>query len=90
MDFYFLQLFLNFLFSSLLIGLKSVFLAFIDGILLDIAVIINIYLFFMKSSLAGWLLIPYLVWISFASYLNSMLWKLKRNTNEKVINEKEN
>ena len=30
------------------------------------------------SRLAGWLLVPYLLWVSFASYLNTRIWQLNR------------
>lgn len=36
-------------------------------------VIVN---FYRISQLAAWLLIPYLLWVSFATYLNYAIWAL--------------
>ena len=52
---------------------------------MDISTIINIILFSKKSSLAGGLLIPYMLWISFATYLNFSLWYLNKDNHEKFI-----
>jgi len=32
--------------------------------------------FFQRSKLAGWLLVPYLAWVSFAAVLNFAIWRL--------------
>ncbi|MCA9033325.1 MAG: tryptophan-rich sensory protein, partial [Planctomycetaceae bacterium] len=32
--------------------------------------------FFRRSKPAGWLLMPYLVWVTFASVLNFTIWRL--------------
>jgi tryptophan-rich sensory protein len=47
-------------------------------LLLWIAILINIIAFFGVSPLAGWLLIPYIIWVSIAANLNVQVWKLNR------------
>ena len=64
------QLALNFLWSMLFFGLHSPLLAFIDIVLLWIAILANIILFWQINPYSAYLLIPYLLWVSFASVLN--------------------
>ncbi|MEO5927260.1 MAG: tryptophan-rich sensory protein [Patescibacteria group bacterium] len=40
------------------------------------AIIGAMVLFFRLSRSAGWLLVPYLLWVSFATYLNIAIWRL--------------
>ena len=65
-----IQLILNALWSLLFFGLKSPLLGLVDIILLDIMVIFTIIYSKSISKLAAILLVPYLVWIIFASILN--------------------
>jgi benzodiazapine receptor len=71
-----LQLVLNALWSFLFFGLESPFAAFIEIIFLWAAILISIILFFRISWVAGALLIPYILWVSFASVLNFSIWRL--------------
>lgn len=71
-----LQLVLNSLWSFLFFGLKSPFAAFIEIIFLWAAILMSIILFFRISRVAGALLIPYILWVSFASVLNFAIWRL--------------
>lgn len=69
--FYFLiQLFFNFLWSAVFFGLHQPLLAFVDIILLFGAIILTMVKFNKISKVAFYLLIPYLVWVSFATILN--------------------
>ncbi|MEJ2306479.1 MAG: tryptophan-rich sensory protein [candidate division WOR-3 bacterium] len=70
------QLVLNTLWSFLFFGLESPFAAFIEIIFLWVAILASIILFFRISRLAGALLIPYILWVSFASILNFSIWRL--------------
>ncbi|PIY93631.1 MAG: TspO protein [Candidatus Magasanikbacteria bacterium CG_4_10_14_0_8_um_filter_32_14] len=70
------QLFLNVLWTLLFFGLKSPALAFFEITVLWMTIFITIFKFKKFSSLAAWLLIPYLLWVSFASVLNFALWAL--------------
>ncbi len=68
--FFGLQMILNGLWSPIFFYFQNMFLAFICIILMDIFVILTIKEFYKISKPAGLLLIPYLVWILFATYLN--------------------
>ncbi len=65
-----IQLALNALWSLLFFGLKSPLLGLLDILLLDIMVTVTIIYAKSISKLAAILLVPYLVWIIFASILN--------------------
>lgn len=67
---YFVQLILNFIWSIVFFGGNMLWVAFIIIILLDIAVITCIVYYQKISKAASILLIPYIIWILFASYLN--------------------
>jgi len=67
---YFGQLALNLLWSFLFFGLRSPSLAFIDIIALWLLILANIFIFSRKSKAAAALLVPYWLWVSFASILN--------------------
>jgi len=70
------QLLLNALWSFLFFGLHSPLYAFIEIIILWVAIAIVI-LYFLKISLpSGFLLLPYLLWVSFAVVLNFYIMKL--------------
>jgi tryptophan-rich sensory protein len=76
--FFFVQLMLNVFWSAAFFGLRSPLLGLIDIILLWVAILFTILNFFKISKSAGTLLIPYLVWVSFAALLNFSLWILNR------------
>lgn len=71
-----LQLLLNFAWSFLFFYFKSPLLAFIEIILLWITIILMIRAFLQVYPGAGWLQLPYLAWVSFASVLNFSIWYL--------------
>lgn len=75
---YYLQLFVNALWSIIFFTLKLRLFAFLWILLLDILVIIMIYRFYNKNKISGLLQIPYIVWILFASYLNLTIYLLNR------------
>lgn len=75
--FYF-QLVLNLLWSIFFFGLKNPALGLIEIGLLDITVIFTIVAAFRVRKAAAYLLIPYLLWISFATYLNYSIFILNR------------
>lgn len=67
---FFVQLLVNLSWSPVFFGLKNIGFALALIILLDILVLINIFEFSKISKMAGKLLIPYFIWILFATYLN--------------------
>lgn len=68
-----IQLILNLLWSIAFFGLQSPVLGLIIIILLWLAIILTIRKFCPISSVAAWLLIPYLLWVTFAAILNYYL-----------------
>jgi tryptophan-rich sensory protein len=67
------QLILNALWTPLFFGLHRIEWALADLVLLWFMILLNIALFSRQSRLAAWLLIPYLLWVSFAGALNTVL-----------------
>ncbi len=72
------QLALNFIWSILFFGNQMIFGAFVEIIFLWIAILLNILIFYKISRLAGGLLVPYFLWVSFAALLNYSLWVLNK------------
>lgn len=72
--FFFIQLALNILWSFSFFMLQSPMLGLINIFILWVCIIITVYSFFAISNIAGWLLVPYLLWVTFASYLNLSIW----------------
>lgn len=70
------QLALNTLWSWLFFGWHRGGLAFADILLLLVFIIATMIAFWRIRPLAGILLIPYLLWVSFASVLNYVIWQL--------------
>ena len=68
--FFGVQLILNLLWSPAFFGMQNILLAFVIVLLLDIFVLLTILEFYSVSKVAGIILIPYLLWILFATYLN--------------------
>ncbi len=73
---FFVQLFLNAAWSIIFFGLQSPGLALVDIALLWFAIVWTIVMFYKISKQAAYLLVPYLLWVSFAMYLNYAIWTL--------------
>ena len=71
-----IQLVLNTAWSIIFFGLYSLFGAVVAIVFLWIAILINIVTFWRISKVAGALLIPYILWVSFAAILNVSVWLL--------------
>jgi len=65
-----IQLFLNALWSVLFFGLQNPLFAFIEIIFLWAAILITIIYFYRINKISAYLLIPYILWVSFAAVLN--------------------
>jgi tryptophan-rich sensory protein len=70
------QLVLNTLWSIIFFGQQSPGGAFIEIIILWLAIVATIIAFARISKLAAWLLVPYIAWVTFATYLNHSIWML--------------
>lgn len=70
------QLILNTLWSVFFFGLKSPVAGVVVIVLLWIAILFTIYKFSHISRAAGWLLLPYILWVTFAAALNISVWML--------------
>lgn len=71
-----IQLVLNLLWSIVFFGLQSLGWAFVEILVLWVAIATTIYLFNRASRAAALLLIPYIAWVSFATYLTYAFWTL--------------
>lgn len=75
---FWIQLGLNTLWSILFFGLKNPSIAFIEIVFLWTAIILTIKSFWKYKRSASWLLVPYLMWVTFASILNLSIVFLNR------------
>ena len=71
-----IQLLLNMKWSLLFFGMHNPGLAFVEIIFLWLVILLTIISFFKISKSAAYLLIPYILWVSFASFLNFSIWQL--------------
>ena len=76
LSFFLVQLALNALWSWIFFAWHRGALAFADIVLLWVLIVATLVFFWRVRPLAGALLIPYLLWVSFASVLNYALWQL--------------
>ena len=67
---YIAQLAVNFLWSIVFFRFDAYWLAVAVIILLDILVVMTMIKFKQINRLSYWLMIPYLIWLLFATYLN--------------------
>jgi translocator protein len=70
------QLALNALWSFLFFWAQAPGWAFAEILLLWVAIAGTMVLFFRQRPLAGWLMTPYLGWVTFAAVLNYSIWTL--------------
>jgi len=72
------QLALNTAWSLVFFGLKQPLGALLTLIALLLGIIATIRSFGRVDRAAGWLLVPYAIWVAFAGYLNASVWWLNR------------
>lgn len=75
---FYIQLFLNFLWSVVFFGFLSTGGGLIVIVAMWIAILMTILKFLKFSRIAAYLLVPYLIWVTFASYLNLAFFWLNR------------
>jgi tryptophan-rich sensory protein len=68
--FFYIQLLLNFLWNVLFFGLQNPLLGLIEIVLLIFTVAVTIFYGFKIKRVSGYLLIPYILWLCFATALN--------------------
>ena len=73
---YYIQLFINILWSFIFFVFKFRLFACIWIVILDVFVLFMIYLFWNKKRLSAYLNIPYMLWILFATYLTIGIYLL--------------
>lgn len=76
MAFFALQLVLNAAWSWVFFGLRQPGWAFLEILILWAAILASTLSFFRVSRAAGWLFVPYLLWVTFAAALNFAIWRL--------------
>ena len=74
--FFVFQLLLNAAWSHLFFGMQNPFAGFIDILVLWVAILATIKSFLKVSKLAAVLMIPYFVWVSYATCLNYSIWRM--------------
>lgn len=72
------QLALNAAWTPVFFGCHMIFAALVVIVLLFFAILATIFVFKKISLIAAALLIPYLLWVGFASILNALIWNLNR------------
>lgn len=78
LKFFAVQLALNMLWSYLFFGLKNPLIALVEVVLLWLMIYETWYVFKKVDRIAGWLFVPYLAWVTYASVLNASIWWLNR------------
>lgn len=74
--FFVVQLILNLAWSGIFFALRSPGWALVEIIALWAAILVTTVLFFRHSAWAGALMVPYLLWVTFASVLNGAIVRL--------------
>lgn len=72
------QLALNLAWLGIFFGARMPGLAFSEIVILWLAILFTTFSFYWLNPISAYLLIPYLLWVSYASYLNCGIWLLNR------------
>lgn len=75
---FFTQLALNAIWSVLFFGLRRPGVALIEVVLLWSMIVATVLSFSVVSVGAAWLMVPYALWVSYATYLNAGIWRKNR------------
>ena len=76
------QLVLNLAWSWLFFNMKRPDYAFVEIVFLWASIVGTMVLFWQVNSVAGWLYVPYILWVTFASMLNLAIWRLNPHRQE--------
>ena len=78
LNLYVFQLVLNFFWSLIFFNVAAYGFAFLWLVVLWFAVLAMIWQFYKVDSVAAWLQVPYLIWLTFAAYLNLGVWLMNK------------
>lgn len=73
---FFIHLFFNFIWTPVFFGAKNLGLALVIIVVIWILIVEMIRRFWSVNKAASLILIPYLLWVSFATLLNFTLWRI--------------
>jgi len=71
-----IQLALNAAWSWIFFGFHHLGAAVIEILFLWAAILATTIAFWRRSAVAGWLMVPYLAWVTFAAFLTHTIWRL--------------
>ncbi len=77
------QLGLNFLWSHIFFNMRNLGLASLEIGTMWVAIVLTIKEFYEVDPIASYLMVPYLLWVSFASFLTMTIWNLNRPSKKK-------
>jgi translocator protein len=75
---YAIQLMTNWIWTPIFFGFQSLLGALIVIIFLWVFVVFTTFLFYRVYAPAGFIMLPYVAWITFATILNASLWSLNK------------
>jgi len=73
---FWIHLFFNAIWSIIFFGFQNPGLAFLNILIIWVFIVVLMVKFWRINKLAAYLLIPYFLWVSFASILNYYIWYL--------------
>jgi len=76
------QLFLNLIWTPLFFGLNLIGWSFIEIVVLFLTLSVTIMKFNRINKTSAWLLVPYLLWVGFATVLTGAIWYLNTNVSQ--------
>ena len=76
LTFYGFQLVFNFCWPLIFFNFRAFGIAFFWLLVLLVLIGITAIKFYKINKTAGWMMLPYFAWVSFAGYLNYMIWQL--------------
>jgi translocator protein len=74
--FFLVQLILNVLWTYLFFELRMPWVAFVEIICLWLSILASLVAFWQATAVAGWLMLPYLGWVTYAAALNFVIWQM--------------
>lgn len=71
---YLAQLVLNVLWNYLFFGMQNIGLSLVEIIVLLALIVVTVNAFYKVDKRAAYLMVPYLLWVTFATILNAFIW----------------